>query len=1658
MIIQTTFNNKLLSTFKGKPALVLVFVITLLTCFQNNLNAQGGNNCANAAANQLNIPFDVNTYNLCGGGNNYTGTNGCSNATAWINPYGGQDRFFAITPTVSGFLNLQFSNVTATGTVYPILYFFEGCPTAGGTCLGSLSGNLTAAGVTGIFSVNAGVTYYIVVDAITYSFINSANCYRFRLQGNIVTVPVQPGCTNMDFSSNNFNGWFGTTGRAVTGPAGAPTPTYIINSIGIVNGRHTIMTGGNDPCGGFPRVDPQGGPYSVRLGNNQTGAEAEQLRQTFTVSQNNSSFTYRYAVVFEDPNHSPQDQPFFRALIRDANGNIVPCSDFVVSAGTGIPGFLNSASCATVRYKPWSTVNVDLSNYIGQNVTVEFTAGDCSHSGHYGYAYIDAACAPSTLSTLGDTICAGQSAALNAPAGYASYNWMPGNINSQNITVSPTQTTTYTLSLTAFNGCVSTYQIPVVVSPQPIVSFNYQAPACDEAVLFNATTNFAFGALNSSWNFGNGAVPSSSQQVQPSSTFPGPGTYPVTLTQTTSSGCSGTVTQNITIPPCVFSARITGDTICPSECYSLNVSTSYGVGPYQYLWSNGSTAPSISVCPAQTSIYQVTVTDSQGFVSIDTAQVTIVLPIQFQSVIQNVSCNGLQDGSIQTNPIGFGPYNSTWGDGVQTLNRNQLAAGAYTLDITDRFGCLSFQQFIITQPAPLNALLSPVDPTCGIANGSLTVTQVTGGTSPYSYSLNNGPFQPAPVFENLNAGSHEIVIRDANGCERNYNTTLQMVSFASVLSYSFTDATCNLNNGAITLQAINGGVAPYELHVNNNNIAANLIFPFTINLLEANDYTISITDANACVLDTVIEIAQHPGPESLTLQIEPATCGLNNASLQIVQVSGGTAPFQYSFNLSDFSTSLQYNNLAPGLFPLSVKDSNACQLDSLVVIPFIEDLNISALVLSHATCFNYNNGSAEVIITSGSAPFDVIWQNGQVGTYADSIAAGTWTVTVTDSVGCVKSEEISISQPDALTASVQSTDVICNLPNGSIVINQLEGGTAPYTFSLNNASAVNESYFIDLAAGTYEIAIQDNFNCALLLEAVIATTSFPTSLDLSWIDATCGLPNGSIQIDGVTGGMGPFKYAIDNAELQPVFTFPVLESGFDQGVYHIHFVDVNECSLDTVVHLQQFLGPDGIETTVQASTCDLDNGALTFQAVGGTLPYQYSFNNSDYGLIQQMENLAATTYQIAVKDSNNCEFSTSIIIPALENVSVNIALVSPVLCHNDSNGAVLATTPAGFAPFQFSWSNGINNAMNNNLSAGVYQVSVTDSNNCVATANYTLQNPAPLTLSIDGPDFVCAGNAVILYASVNGAQGHSSINWMNGHLFGETIQFVTDSSINVTALVTDALGCQQQDQHPLLRRENPQGIIQPDVVEGCAPVCINFAVEVTSPDSIQSYAWSSTSGENGTSLLQKFCFNQSGMQGVNLHLTDIYGCVTELSASNTVQVHAIPVADFYYTPNKADIIDPEFNFYQQGSDVETSFWTFGDGGTSTLYEPSYRYQDTGSYQVCLRVTSGYNCMDVKCKNLEVLPFPTYYAPNAFTPNNDGHNDEFKLYFTYVKEFYMEIYNRWGELIFSSNDHEKGWNGTYKGEMAQNDTYVWKARFKNSLNHTKNEYGKITLIR
>ncbi len=225
---------------------------------------------------------------------------------------------------------------------------------------------------------------------------------------------------NIDFEFGNTSVWNYYIGTCC--PIATPISTPALND------RHTITTAGTivDPYGQFPVVCASCGKYSMKLGNDSIGAQAEKARYYIHVPPGitNYSIIYHYAVVFEDPGHLPSQQPRFEIIAFDSVSGIpVPCAQYSYVASSNLPGFMHSTnidSISDVFYKDWSMGSINLTGYEGKTITLDFSTGDCSLGGHFGYAYIDMSSGLFAISTVS---CDSDKVTLAGPEGYKQYYW-----------------------------------------------------------------------------------------------------------------------------------------------------------------------------------------------------------------------------------------------------------------------------------------------------------------------------------------------------------------------------------------------------------------------------------------------------------------------------------------------------------------------------------------------------------------------------------------------------------------------------------------------------------------------------------------------------------------------------------------------------------------------------------------------------------------------------------------------------------------------------------------------------------------------------------------------------------------------------------------------------------------------------------------------------------------------------------------------------------------------------------------------------------------------------------------------------------------------------------------------------------------------------------
>lgn len=388
---------------------------------------------------------------------------------------------------------------------------------------------------------------------------------------------AQSTCPNADFESGNFSNW--------TGYRGSCCP-IVANTPGIVNGRHTIMSGGGmDPFsnGTVPVVAP-GGTYSARLGNSNVNAQAERLTYSFLVDASNALFIYRYAVVFEDPNHTAADQPRFQINVYDQGGAAIPCGTYEVVSSADIPGFETYVTPVgdVIHYTNWTSVAIDLTAYIGQTVTIDFAVGDCEQGGHFGYAYLDASCGP--LEIASDLCQTDQTATMSAPLGFAHYLWSTGDTTATVTVPNPTVGTTYTVTITSFTGCV--VELDILLQPTIIVADIAQSSPCQSTTLFSDATTVLYGSPITQWfwDFGDGQT---STEQNPDHYYQNAGTYLATLVVTNATGCSDSATQDIFILPYPDS-DFAFTSVCPGGPITFTDQTQSATAPIgTWFWDFG---------------------------------------------------------------------------------------------------------------------------------------------------------------------------------------------------------------------------------------------------------------------------------------------------------------------------------------------------------------------------------------------------------------------------------------------------------------------------------------------------------------------------------------------------------------------------------------------------------------------------------------------------------------------------------------------------------------------------------------------------------------------------------------------------------------------------------------------------------------------------------------------------------------------------------------------------------------------------------------------------------------------------------------------------------------------------------------------------------------
>ncbi|MEZ4893194.1 MAG: SprB repeat-containing protein, partial [Saprospiraceae bacterium] len=469
------------------------------------------------------------------------------------------------------------------------------------------------------------------------------------------------------------------------------------------------------------------------------------------------------------------------------------------------------------------------------------------------------------------------------------------------------------------------------------------------------------------------------------------------------------------------------------------------------------------------------------------------------------------------------------------------------------------------------------------------------------------------------------------------NSTSATITEPSELSLSKTvvDATCGTCPTVPSDLTVSGGTNPYTYAWSE--------WRFTtqdISNLLAGTYTVTVTDNNGCTKSLTATVNNLDGPTLSETHVDVLCHGGNDGSINL-SVSGGTSP--YTYNWSNGATTPDIGNLTAGNYCVTVTDANTCTATICVTISEPPALNLTKTKVD-VSCFGGSDGSIDLTVSGGTSPYTYAWSNGATTEDISNLSVGTYTVTVTDNHGCVKTTSMTINQPTDLSLSKTKVNVSCYGGSDGSIDLSVSGGTSPYSYNWSNGATTQD--ISNLSAGTYTVTVTDNHGCT---KSTSATITEPSELSLSKtvVDATCGLSNGSIDLT-VSGGTNPYSYAWSNgATTQDV-------SNLLAGTYTVTVTDNNGCTKSLTATVNNLDGPTLSETHVDVLCHGGNNGSINLSVSGGTSPYSYNWSNG--ASTQDIGNLTAGNYCVTVTDANTCTATMCVTIsepPAL-NLSTTV--------------------------------------------------------------------------------------------------------------------------------------------------------------------------------------------------------------------------------------------------------------------------------------------------------------------------------------------------------------------------------------------------------------------
>lgn len=635
--------------------------------------------------------------------------------------------------------------------------------------------------------------------------------------------------------------------------------------------------------------------------------------------------------------------------------------------------------------------------------------------------------------------------------------------------------------------------------------------------------------------------------------------------------------------------------------------------------------------------------------------------------------------------------------------------------------------------------------------------------------------------------------------------------------------------------------------------------------------------------------------------------------------------------------------------------------------------------------------------------------------------------------------------------------------NGSTQWGNTAGATFPFNNGVLNVNLIppgTTGYFLTGSA------------CGAALGAVSDTTWITRSnINATGSSVTdfCSTGVGSASIVNPTGN-APFAYL-----WTPGGQTTQTATNLVGGNYSCLVTNANGCTKTVNVTVQNNVSTASAVSTLVS--CPGGNDGTATATMTPTSPnLTYNWYDAGGQTTATAVGLSAGTYHCVVSTGGGCVDTAVVTVTEIPGMIATVTAQTDVTCNSGSDGSITVNVTQGTAPYTYSWDNSTSTTnVANDLAVGAHIVTITDALGCVTTQTATLAEPTPLTVSFISPDVtICPEATTTLTATGSGGSSAYSYEWTSNGVTVGTEQTITvdpeNSGTQYCVTVTEACGSPEATACMLV--SFPTEIIPnivPDKLTDCQPALFTYTNNSNNGQEIATTHF--YFGNSKDSLVQGngpafSLYEDAQKYTVDVVITSIYGCVYSKSFPNIVEAIAIPTASFTFSSNPTTIFETVVQMQDNSSEGVNSWeWKAVDASpmTSTNQNPIFTFPEgyVGNYPVQLIVTTPEGCTDTVEYILTVNSDVIFYAPNVFTPDNDEHNQtwEFHVDGIDIYNFRLQIFNRWGELVWETLDPSQSWDGTYNGSIVQDGIYTWTASVKDANTDNKQTFGGfITIIR